>query len=137
MVTTKENLLVQRLEALQARHDELDRLLMDPKFHTQPIELQKYAKERADLTETLRVYNQYKELSRRTEETRQMFRDPKVEPELRQMAEAELQNLSQQLTTQEQLLQTLLLPKDPYDEKNIFVEIRAGTGGNEAALFAA
>ncbi len=137
MVTTKENLLVQRLEALQARHDELDRLLMDPKFHTQPIELQKYAKERADLTEILRVYNEYKELSRRTEETRQMFRDPKVELELRQMAEAELQNLSQQLTTQEQLLQTLLLPKDPYDEKNIFVEIRAGTGGNEAALFAA
>ena len=137
MVTTKESLLVQRLEALQARHDELDRLLMDPKIHTQPGELQKYAKERADLDEILKAYDQYKALSRRIEETRQMLRDPAMEPELRQMAEVELQELNQQLISQEQHLQSLLLPKDPYDEKNIFVEIRAGTGGHEAALFAA
>jgi len=137
MVTTKENLLVQRLEALQARYDELDRLLMDPKVHTQPAQLHRYAKEKADLTETLQAYGQYKELSRRTEETQQMLRDSGVEMELRQMAETELQDLSRQLSSQEQLLQSLLLPKDPYDEKNIFVEIRAGTGGNEAALFAA
>ena len=86
MVTTKENLLVQRLEALQARYDELDRLLMDPKVHTQPAQLHRYAKEKADLAETLQAYGQYKELSRRTEETRQMLRDSEVEMELRQMA---------------------------------------------------
>jgi peptide chain release factor 1 len=137
MVTTKESLLIQRLEALQARHDELDRLLMDPKIHAQPGELQKYAKERADLEDTLKAYDQYKALSRRIEETRQMLRDPAMEPELRQMAEAELQELNQQFIFQEQHLQSLLLPKDPYDAKNIFVEIRAGTGGHEAALFAA
>lgn len=137
MVTTKGSLLFQRLEALQARHDELDRLLMDPKIHSQPGELQKYAKERADLTEILNAYHHYKTLDRRTEETRQMLRDPVMDPELRQMAETELEELTRQISSQEQLLQTLLLPKDPYDEKNIFVEIRAGTGGNEAALFAA
>lgn len=137
MMTAKENLLFQRLEALQARYDELDRLLMDPKIHAQPGEVQKYAKERADLAEIIKVYDQFKSVSRRMAETQQILRDEATEPELRQLAESEMQDLSQQLASQEKLLQELLLPKDPRDEKSIFLEIRAGTGGNEAALFAA
>ena len=137
MITTKGGLLAQRLEALQARYDELDRLLMDPKIHAHPGELQKYAKERADLAEIMKVYDEYKALSQRCDETRQMIREQGIEPELRQMAETELEELNQRLSAQEELLQGLLLPRDPRDEKNIFLEIRAGTGGNEAALFAA
>jgi len=137
MVAVNKGLLLQRLEAIRARHDELNRLLMDPRIHTRPAELQKYAKESANLNEIIKAHDEYMKTSLRITETRQMIQDQGIEPELRQMAETELQELSRQLSSQEQLLQELLLPKDAHDSKNTLLEVRAGTGGDEAALFAA
>lgn len=137
MTTINKNVLVQRLEALRTRHQELQHLLMDPKIHSNPSALQKYARESAELEEIMKAYERYHGLSQQAEEARQMLQDQRTEPELRKMAETELEELNRQIGSQELLLQSLLLPKDPLDEKNIFLEIRAGTGGEEAGLFAA
>lgn len=133
----KTSLPVEKLEALKARYDELDRFLMDPKVHSQPDQLHKYAKERAGLDELVRAYDEYQSLERRLDETLQFLKEHAADPELSQLAEADREETLQRLTDQEALLQRLLLPKDPLDEKNLLLEIRAGTGGEEAGLFAA
>lgn len=137
MTTANMGLLVRRLEAIRTRQAELERLLMDPQVHAKPAELQKYAKESADLTEIIQAHDRLQDLSRRRDEARQILQDQRSEPELRELAQAELNDLEEQAQAQETLIQELLLPKDPRDDKNIFLEIRAGTGGEEAALFAA
>jgi peptide chain release factor 1 len=124
------------LEKIVARFDEInDELSKSENI----LDHQKYAKlnkERSDLEEVVAVYRKYKEASKNIDGNKELIHS-KAEPELIEIAQAELEELEPRLQTLEEELKMLLLPKDPNDSKDCFVEIRAGTGGEEAALFAA
>jgi peptide chain release factor 1 len=124
----------QRLDAIEARFDELTRQMADPALIADGDSYRRTAKARSDLEETVAKYVEYKQAKHNYDEGRQMLDDP--DPELRQMAQDEVQRLEPQLARIQEELKVLLLPKDPLDEKNVVLEIRAGTGGDEATLFA-
>lgn len=110
--------------------------LSDPAIISDNQQFQKLSKERSDMTELAQVYTDYKATKKNIDENRKMVAHEK-DPEMRQMAKEEIAPLEEKLKSLEEHLKILLLPKDPNDERNIFLEIRAGTGGDEAALFAA
>lgn len=122
-----------RLEEVEARYVELERLLGDPGVTQDVAEYQRIAKQHADLTDIVAKYREYRSIKRQMDEAREMS---DTDPEMREMAEAELDDLQARLPGVEQDLRLMLLPSDPNDEKNVIMEIRAGTGGEEAALFA-
>ena len=113
---------------------ELEQLLSDPAVVGKPGVYQKYAKEHADLSELVSTFRRYEQTQRQIEEDQDLLRDS--DEGLRELAKEELPKLQETLAETETLLKVLLLPRDPNDEKNVFLEIRAGTGGDEAALFA-
>ncbi|HEX9949010.1 MAG TPA: peptide chain release factor 1 [Thermodesulfobacteriota bacterium] len=129
------NEIIVRLEKAAARHAELERLMGDPQVVTNRGEYQRYAKEYAELGRMVERFRRYKDLLKATEESRALLQE--ADEELRRMAREEVAALSDQQERIEQELILALLPKDPNDEKNVVLEIRAGTGGDEAALFAA
>ena len=127
--------MFERLDALLKRYDELDELLVRPEILAQTALLKKYSKERARLVEIVGVYQDYREVEQAISENKQLVNgDDEI---LRELAREELTELVKKKEELEKQLNILLLPKDPNDEKNIFIEIRAGTGGEEAALFSA
>ncbi|MHB9096242.1 MAG: peptide chain release factor 1 [Syntrophales bacterium] len=123
-----------RLKEVEARYLELEQLLSDPSIVGKPGVYQKYAKEHADLSELVDAFREYEKTSRRIEEDQALLKES--DEELRELAKEELPPLKEALEALEARLRVLLLPKDPNDEKNVFLEIRAGTGGDEAGLFA-
>ena len=125
----------QRLEDMEARFDAVTRQMADPAVIADGETYRKIAKTRSELEETVAKYGEYKQAKRNYDEARSMVEDP--DPELRQMAHDEIARMEPELVRIEEELKVLLLPKDPLDEKNIVLEIRAGTGGDEATLFAA
>src|SRR3954469_9231884 len=127
-----DNLLLSKLAAIEARFEELTGKLSDPEVLARPGSMQKLAKEHADLRELVDTLRQHRDLSKRVEEAREMQKDP----EMRELARQEENEVSGEAEKLEERLKFLLLPKDPNDDKNILLEIRAGTGGEEAALFA-
>ena len=137
MVLTKEQLLSQKLETVVERYEQIGRLLSDPKIMDNHQEFQRLGKERAELAPLIEAYEEYQKLLKATEETQGILEASKSEPGLRELAEPELKELSHQQAALEERIKLLFLPNDPRDEKNTFLEIRAGTGGDEAALFAA
>jgi peptide chain release factor 1 len=98
---------------------------------------QKYSKERSDIEDVVRHYRAYKEVLRQIREAEEISQDKSADPDMRSMADAELKELQVKAPQMEQEMRLLLVPKDPRDDKNIFLEIRAGAGGDEAGLFAA
>src|SRR4030042_1401039 len=129
------NEIMVRLEKAEARHAELERLMGDPQVATNRGEYQRHAKEYAELNRVVERFRRYKDLLKATEESRALLQE--ADEELRRMAREEVAALTEQQERIEQELVLALLPKDPSDEKNVVLEIRAGTGGDEAALFAA
>ena len=127
--------LFSKLDSLEERYEELTSLLSDPAVIANQSEYQKYARAHAGLTDVVEAYRQYKTIVHDLEDARALLRD-KIDADLREMAEEEARELEKQRAEIEQRLKILLLPKDPNDEKNVIMEIRAGTGGEEAALFA-
>jgi peptide chain release factor 1 len=125
-----------RLQQIEARYEELTQALASPEIMQDSGKYQKTAKAHSELASVVEKFREYKDLKRGIAETREML-SSESDPEMRQMAQEELQSLEQRLTQAEQDLKLLLIPKDPNDEKNVIVEIRAGTGGDEASLFAA
>jgi peptide chain release factor 1 len=125
----------QRLNEIESRFDAVTRQMADPAVIADGDAYRKIAKTRSELEETVAKYREYKQAKRNYDEARSMVEDP--EPELRQMAADEIARLEPELVSIEEELKVMLLPKDPLDEKNIVLEIRAGTGGDEATLFAA
>jgi peptide chain release factor 1 len=125
----------QRLNDMEARFDAVTRQMADPAVIADGEAYRKIAKTRSELEEVVAKYQDYKQAKRNYDEARSMVEDP--DPELRQMANDEIARLEPDLVRIEEDLKVLLLPKDPLDEKNIVLEIRAGTGGDEATLFAA
>lgn len=130
-------LLIERLRALEVQYDDLTHQLADPDVVADNKRYQKAAKSHSDLGEIVRKFQEYKDLEQGLRETRNMLREVDTDPEMKGMAEEELVSLEGRLTTCEQDLKALLLPKDPNDERNVVLEIRAGTGGDEASIFAA
>ncbi|MFW5875967.1 MAG: peptide chain release factor 1 [Myxococcota bacterium] len=122
----------QKLESLTARFREVDDLLCRPEVASDPERSRKLMRERATLSEIVEDYDRYQQLQQRLAEDRQALSDP----ELRELAEEEIPELEEALASLETRIQLLLLPEDPNAERNTIFEIRAGTGGDEAALFA-
>ncbi len=122
-----------QLKEVEARYQELEQLLSDPAVLGKPGVYQKYAKEHSDLSTLVEIYREYEKTSRRIEEDQTLLKDS--DEEMRELAKEELPQLKETLGALEERLRVLLLPRDPNDEKNVFLEIRAGTGGDEAGLF--
>jgi peptide chain release factor 1 len=123
-----------KLESLERKYEELETQLSDPEILGDQDRYRKLAKAHADLAEVVTAYREHKKLSRDLEENQELAQDP--DPEMRELAQAEVKSIREALPALEDHLKLLLLPRDPMDEKNILLEIRAGTGGEEAALFA-
>ncbi len=136
MVGTKEATLLLKWQAAAARYEELNAQLSDPSVLSQPALIRKLNKERSELAELAELYSSYQDLLRHIDETDHILSDPAVEPDLHKLASDESLTLQNRRKDLEDRALDLLAPKDPLDEKNTFVEIRAGTGGEEAALFA-
>ncbi len=128
-----DQLLLDKLAGVEARYQELDGMLADPAVLANRQQMQKLSKEHSDLREVVETFRLYRDVSKRAVEARELQKDP----EMRELARQEEVELTAELERLEKSLKTLLMPKDPNDEKNILLEIRGGTGGEEAALFAA
>jgi len=124
-----------KLDQLEARFEELTAQLADPSLLADPARYGKSAKMRSELAEVVEKYQGWKALQRELADVRGMAEEP--DPELRELAHQELAEVERRSRQTEQELKLLLLPRDPHDEKGIVLEVRAGTGGDEAALFAA
>lgn len=125
-----------RLEDTLVRFEELLSMLSEPDVANDPKRFQKLMKEQADLAPIVEAYKEYKENKQNIEDSLAMLQEESDE-ELRELAKEELAESKEKVEELEQKLKILLLPKDPNDDKNVIVEIRAGAGGDEAALFAA
>lgn len=126
-----------KLKAIEERYEELNRQLSNPKVISNPSEYQRLAKDHADLSVLVEKYREYNGVLNEMDQILEMLGDQKVEEELRTLADMELKDLEKKKEVIERELKQLLMPKDSNDKRNIFLEIRAGTGGEEAALFAA
>jgi len=127
--------MFEKLKAIEKKYEELTNLLMDPAILAHPAEFQKYSKEQADLRPLIEKIQEYTKVLHDIEEAEQLLKEH--DGDLRELAQAELDELREKKPQIEQDLKLMLIPKDPRDEKNVILEIRAGTGGEEAALFAA
>ena len=129
--------MLEKLAFLEDKYEDLGNQLSDPEVINQQEIWQKLVKEHADLEVIVTCYREYLSIRKALAETREILYDKSMEDELREMARIELDELEEKQETLEEKLHLLMLPKDPNDDKNVIVEIRAGTGGDEAGLFAA
>jgi len=121
-----------KLDDVEKRYEELNIRISDPDVIAKQSEWQKLMKEHSGLVDVVAKYREYKKMSSDLEEAKEMLKDP----EMKEIAEMEMLELKEKLPVVEEELRFLLIPKDPDDDKNIICEIRAGAGGDEAALFA-
>ena len=122
-----------RLKDIESRYRDLEQLLSDPAIVGKQGVYQKYAKEHSDLGPLVETFREYEKINLRIEEDQALLRES--DEELKEIAREELPQLKESVGTLADRLRILLLPRDPNDEKNVFLEIRAGTGGDEAGLF--
>jgi len=129
--------MLEKLKSLETRFNELTELVGDPAIIADQPTWQKYVKARADLEDVVEAYLEYKDCLERIDEAQSIMYDKEADAELSEMAEMEMDEQLENKEKIEEKLKVRLLPKDPNDEKNVILEIRAGTGGDEAGLFAA
>ena len=128
--------MFEQLAEIEKRYEELNQLMSDHKIIQQQSEFQKLAKEQSELTEIVKEYQDWKKNARQLEENQKILEEEQ-DAELVAMAQEEVDSLRQEKEKNETQLKVLLLPTDPRDSKNVIMEIRAGTGGDEAGLFCA
>ncbi len=133
----EETILLDQVEAVVRQYHLLTERLSDPEVFSRPEEGIRLARERAACEETVAQYEVYQALRRQIAEADAMRKDEATEPDLRALADAEWSALQSRKGETEAALRTLLIPPDPMADRNLFLEIRAGAGGNEAALFVA
>jgi len=126
-----ENNILKHLEDVERKFQEIEEILNNPSL--MPSQIFRYSKQRSEFGEIIETYREYKKTLKQIDENRALLTDK----ELGELAEEEIIPLEQKHVTLDEKLRQLLIPKDPDDYKNVFLEIRAGTGGGEAALFAA
>ena len=124
---------IEKLEAVHRRHQEIEQLLCEPATLSEPARLLSLNRERAQIQPVVAAFSEWRALDRQIREDQEALDDPELGPMVRE----ELPGLEEKRTALEKQLRILLLPQDPSDDKNTLLEIRAGTGGEEAALFAA
>jgi len=128
--------MLDKLQSIKEKHLDLEQLLADPNAATDQARYKKLNKEYSDLKEIVLAYDCYAQKTSELEASRQLLQE-ESDPEMRAMVESEIDELAQTLPQLEQRLKVLLLPKEEADSRNVIIEIRAGTGGEEAALFTA
>lgn len=129
-------MLLDKVAALERRYDELNTLMASPEVATDPARLAELAREQAELEEIVEVYRAYRAAEAELADA-QLMAETESDPELVELAQSEVARLREEQEERLARLRRLLLPKDPNDDKNVIVEIRAGAGGDEAGLFAA
>ena len=130
-------LLEDKLRTIETRYEELNLQLADPDVAADGKRYQKIAKSQSDYGVIVSKFREYREISASLVDTQAMLREPNMDPEMKAMTEEELASLELRRSQCEADLKLMLLPKDPNDERNVILEIRAGTGGDEAGLFVA
>ena len=129
--------MFEKLESVARRSEELMKLLSDPTVLADPETLRRYAKEQADLRPVVSAYHEYRKLQEELRENQELLDSEGQDSEFAALIKEEVASLTARLEPLETELRTMLLPRDPNDERGVIMEIRAGTGGDEAALFAA
>jgi len=129
-------MLFQELENIEEKYRRLIVALSDPALLSNPQKYKETSKERAELEPLVRKYEDYRKVTKHIRESEAILADKESDPELLGLAETELKELAEKVRTIEEELKVLLLPRDPRDEKNVILEIRAGAGGDESSLFA-
>jgi len=124
--------MFQKLEDVEKRYEELNQKISDPDVISRQAEWQKCMKEHAAIIDVVEKYREYKKAKQALEDAKEMLADK----DLKELAEMEIEELREKIPALEEELKILLIPKDPDDDKNIICEVRAGAGGDEAALFA-
>lgn len=133
----QEGEISRKLDSIVGRFEALGLLMSDPNIISNQKEFQRIAKERSDLTDVALGYMEYKTTLKQLQDTNEILEGGGLDPEMRSLAEEERGVLKKEIGEKEEQLKALLIPKDPNEDKNTFLEIRAGAGGEEAALFAA
>lgn len=131
-----ETYLLDKLKSVEQTYQELTRRLADPDIATNPDELQQVAKARSSMEETVNTYYEWQNVQTELQGAKQVLKEAVGDQELREMAKLEVDELEAKSQQLEIRLKILLLPRDPNDDKNIMLEIRAGTGGDEAGIWA-
>ena len=128
--------MLDKVRLIEERYEELNRLMADPEVATDHLKVTEYAQEQAEIQELVQSYRRYEALSQELADTRELL-EIEEGAEMRELAEQEVTHLEGEMTVLYDRMRILLLPKDPNDEKNVIMEIRAGAGGDEAGIFAA
>jgi len=127
--------IYEKLKSVKEKYDKINEQLSDPAIHSDQARIIKLSKERSDLTDIVAAYNEYDSLVKNISGNKEII-DSGEDKELAEIAESELQDLTNRRIEMEEKIKIILVPKDPDDDKNVIMEIRAGTGGDEAGLFA-
>ena len=135
MLAEKTGSIDQKLDTIEERYAQLEELMSQPDNATDPKRLMELGRERSDLSPLVETYRRYKVTKQQLAEAHEILRDGS-DPDMAEMAREEIAQLEPELEAQLTEIKRLLLPKDPADDKNVIIEIRAGAGGEEAALFA-
>lgn len=128
--------MLEELEKIREKYNQLITSLSNPEILSDPQRLKRISKQRAELEPVVHAYDDYLRLQTEVEESEVLLKESAADPDMRQLAEEELEKLRPEQDRAERELKLLLLPKDPNDDRDIFLEIRAGAGGDEASLFA-
>jgi peptide chain release factor 1 len=128
--------MIDKLNALEKKFDELNAILADPAIFADPANYQKHAKAHSDMRGVVEKFREYKEILKGIDDAKALI-NSETDPEMRKLADDEMTALQEREKECQNELQVLMMPKDPNDDKNVLLEIRAGTGGNESTLFAA
>ncbi|MFH1153417.1 MAG: peptide chain release factor 1 [Pseudomonadota bacterium] len=126
--------MITKLQGIKERYTKLEQLLSDPAVIGDQVKYQKYLREHGEINKVVTIFLEYEASHKELAEAKAMLRDP--DPDIRDMAKEEIISLEVRIEEQEHELKLALVPRDPRDDKNIILEIRAGTGGEEAGLFA-
>jgi peptide chain release factor 1 len=128
--------MLDKVRLIEERYEELNRLMAEPEVATDPARVMEYAQEQAQIGDLVQAFRRYSALDRELAGARS-FLETEEDPEMRQMAEEEIGRIEGEMEELYGQMRAMLLPKDPRDAKNVIMEVRAGTGGDEAGLFAA
>jgi peptide chain release factor 1 len=128
--------VLDKVKLVEDRYEELNRLMADPEVATDHVKMAEYAQEQSEIQELVETFRRYRALEAELDDTRKLM-DMEDDADMQAMAEPEIERIEDEMTTLYERMRLMLLPKDPNDEKNVIVEIRAGAGGDEAGIFAA
>jgi peptide chain release factor 1 len=128
--------MLDKVKLVEERYEELNRLMADPEVVTDHLKVTEYAQEQAEIQELVQAYRRYEDLAQELADTHELI-ELEDDAEMREMAEQEVARIEGEMSALYDQMRLLLLPKDPNDEKNVIMEVRAGAGGDEAGIFAA